>query len=420
MSLTAIIGVIVCLRYNIAIPLPESQEAALRIAYISLISTIFVTVLCTIIIIKYAQIIGSALNLKEHTQVLYFLPLSTFFLGVFSTLELWSVRKNKFGNIGKARLHQVISSLATQLASFPLGPMGLVFGQLANQSVGCLRLKKQITDDGLTFPIPSQDLLNTAKRYKYFPLLSTWAALLNRTSAQLPTILFAVFFGPVTAGLYALSMRVINAPSGMLSNALGSVFISSASDALSSGNLSTLTTQTHKSLCTLLMPFFIFLSVVSPDMFELFFGEEWRESGQYAQWLAIVVYFSVTVAPLMVLFSVLEKQLHELYFQLGFFLSRCGALYIGWLQDSPYLAVKLYCIVSVFFQMLFLLWVSFNVALTKQSLFKPILSTLCISLLYSAPAIIGTFFFEGVEKISCIALSLMALTHRTFTNYGKI
>lgn len=417
MSLTAIISVVICCRYNVVIPLPSSSDVALKVVYLALICTIVISCFVLTAVWLLADQLALRLGLDAYVSVLYLVPLSSLLLGVFSVLEFWSVRTKRFRQVGAARVHQVGSSLIAQMLTFSAGPIGLVFGQLVSQIVGCWRLYRPIVEDGFSIRRRPHGLIQTASRYRRFPLLSTWSALFNRVSAQLPTLMFAVMFGPAVAGFYALSMRVINGPSVALSNALGSVFISSAAGALKSRTLSNLTVKTHEKICSMVMPAFLFLSVICPDLFVIVFGEQWFDSGLYAQWIVLVVYFSVSVTPLMVLFSVLEKQQTELLYQVGLFLMRCVALYCGWHFGSAYYGVVFFCVVGVVFNLLFLGWVSGVIGANRRSFGLPIARSLLISVLISLPAIYGVSSSDGMSKFYLVFVSAVLLLLYSLKSY---
>ena len=71
-------------------------------------------------------------------------------------------------------------------------------------------------------------LIESAARYRRFPMLLTWSGLLNVGGLQLPSILFAAGFGAAAAGLYALSYKVLVLPTMLVAQAVGQVFLSRA------------------------------------------------------------------------------------------------------------------------------------------------------------------------------------------------
>ena len=54
------------------------------------------------------------------------------------------------------------------------------------------------------------------KRYKKFPLVEIWSAILNTLSVQLAPLLLVYYFTPEIVGLYAQGMRLIQLPMASL------------------------------------------------------------------------------------------------------------------------------------------------------------------------------------------------------------
>jgi O-antigen/teichoic acid export membrane protein len=68
------------------------------------------------------------------------------------------------------------------------------------------------------------------KRFRKFPLIDIWGALLNNISWQLPVLLLAVFFSQTLVGFYALAFRLIHLPMSLIGASLGKVFFQRASE----------------------------------------------------------------------------------------------------------------------------------------------------------------------------------------------
>ena len=81
-SITGIIGTIVCLRYQLAIMLPESTVEAINILGVSLISIILVTFIVTLIIFIGNEAIIDLLQAPQFKEYLWFIPLAIFFQGL--------------------------------------------------------------------------------------------------------------------------------------------------------------------------------------------------------------------------------------------------------------------------------------------------------------------------------------------------
>jgi O-antigen/teichoic acid export membrane protein len=181
--------------------------------------------------------------------------------------------------------------------------------------------------------------------------------LFNIIGRQLPALLFAILFGPAIAGMYALSHRVLSLPSRLVGQAIGDVFLSSASASLRRDNLGLLVAKVHERLAHIAMAPTLVLVLAGPELFALVFGSNWELAGKFAQWLAPFLYMTFVTSPLTRVFSVLEKQVHEVAFQGALLVIRFSGLLIGAWIGEPLIAVALFAIGSAFCYMLFLWWI---------------------------------------------------------------
>lgn len=389
MSLTAILSTVVAMRYEQAIALPEDEREAMRVAAVSQSFVLLTSLVTLLVVIFWRHGIAERFGLPELGKLLWALPVSMLFLGSFSVAYYWCVRIQAYGVVGNARIRQVIASLVAQLSLFSFGPAGLIAGQVANQTSGTWLLFKRLPSWSRFRTLTRAELFETVSRYRRFPLISTWAILLNRVSSQLPPLLFAVLFGAGPAGLYALAMRVLNAPSGIVSKALTSVFLSTAAEAYREGRLGTLTAGTYRRLTLISLPSMMLIAVIAEPLFAIVFGSQWQMAGAFAAWLTIQVFFSIVVAPLTTLYYVLERQTQELWFQGSIFIVRLVALLIGSHYGDAVLAVALFSTFSAVVYSGFLAWAFISSGAGLASLCVTTLQGLLAGAVICVPALVG-------------------------------
>ena len=179
-SITLVLGVVLSLKYEVAIALPESDKEALVLVKLCLCIVVLMAVIFTCITLIYKDSVAALFKTPELANHLLFLPISVLLLGSFDVFKSWCIRKREFVSVGKARVSQVVSSVLVQLAGAPLGSISLILGQLANQGAGSIRLGKITLGQSKFENYPLSDLWRLLVRYKKFPLVTTWALLLNR------------------------------------------------------------------------------------------------------------------------------------------------------------------------------------------------------------------------------------------------
>jgi len=395
MSITTILGVVLALRYELAISLPDAHRDATAVLMLSLGFVGLNTLIGLVAVLFFRDAIAGLFNSPSLAPLLLLLPASILLLGAFTVFRFWCIRTGAFGPVGRARLWQVLASLAVQLLGAPLGAVALIAGQVANQGAGTVTLGRIARRDGALAPVTRADLRRVLVRYRHFPLISSWAALLNRISAQMPTMLFAVYFGPVPAGLYALAARVLNTPAAVVSGAVASAFLSSASEKARAGTLAGLVRKAHETLCALSMPSLVLIAIVSPDVFSVAFGVEWTAAGDLARWLALLVYFSMVASPLTMLFPVLERQMEDLVFQLVVFALRTGAIVNGARTGDMQSTLAAYVLASSVCYIGFLGWVGIRTGIGIGTMARSTLAVAARSAAMCLPAAIGVLWLDG-------------------------
>jgi O-antigen/teichoic acid export membrane protein len=263
-SIAGIIGVVACLRYQLAIMLPKTDEEAANLLGVSLFFVLIITGISVLIIFFTGDVIAGMLNSQELKKFLWLVPVSVFVSGIFLALNYWNSRTKQFGRFSIAT---VISSVVAQTTKLGAGFAGFVSGgtligtSILGQIVSTFVLGGQIwRDDHHLFKasIRWKKMIAGLKRHKKFPIYSTWSALLNTASQQLPALLLAFYFSPKIVGFYALGQAVLSMPMGLVGGAVAQVFFQKASEAHNhTGNLSKVVEEVFKRLVSLgIMDFF--------------------------------------------------------------------------------------------------------------------------------------------------------------------
>lgn len=347
-SITGILGVIVCLRYELSIMLPETDEEASNLLAVSLAAVFLVSLLTIPIVWLGGDTFLGLLKAPELGPYLWLVPPTIFVAGIFLALNYWNSRTKRFGRLSIARVSSSSIATATQLsAGFAgLASAGSLIGaSLVGSTVATLVLGGQIwRDDRSIFrrSINWAGMLQGVKRHRKFPLFSTWTALLNNTSWQLPSFLLSAFFSSTVVGYYALGTRVLRLPMSLIGSALGQVFFQRASVAIIEGDLDILVERTFRWLVQIGLFPMLLLTIIGKDLFVFVFGAPWAEAGVYTQILSIWMFLWFISSPLTTLFSVLEKQEFGLKVNVVKIILRFTALMVGGLLGNARLAIMLF------------------------------------------------------------------------------
>lgn len=332
-SLVAIVFPVSTLRLNSAILLPRDEETANQLLLLSV---------AAVLAWSFVALPGAALLLARMELVdeparslLWFLAVGVLAHGLVHCFELWMLRHKQYGlmawgAIGESvsdRLFVIVAGVAFQAQAAWLA-VGRVVGSAVHLLV-FLRARRDLRLDLQHWPSRDQ-IAATLRRYREFPLYSTWAYLFANGGRELPTLIFAAMFSTAVAGMYALGVRVLGFPMLLIGDAVARVFLRYAVDlAADSARLSESTCLLVRSAFYLIFPPMLVLGVLGPQLFRLVFGPEWIEAGVMAQVLALSFLATFLYRVLGVFFDIHEQQRMRLVVDAAQLVARTGTMIAG-------------------------------------------------------------------------------------------
>lgn len=335
----AIVGVIAsigCLRYELAIVLPKRDDDAASVLGLCVVLAAAVT----LILVLGAAFGGQAILLAVKATALipyrWIIPFSVFVGCMTLLLTYWNQRHKQFRRLASVRIAGSVIAVAVTLTIGFLGwrsATGLVIARLSGAVIApaiLLLLLCRYEGGFLRRNVTISGMVRMAKRYKKFPLFSSWTTFVGNATLQAPTLLLAGFFGPVVAGLYALSKRTLSLPVRVLGLSVGQVFYQRVAAAKASGeDMSGIVANVCCKLITIgLLPLLI-IALTAPDVFGLIFGQRWSQAGIYASILTPCLFIEFVFSPLAVLFFVLERQGLDLWTRIITAALVIGSLLVG-------------------------------------------------------------------------------------------
>jgi O-antigen/teichoic acid export membrane protein len=343
-STLTVLLVIASLRYEMAIPLPEDDPTAASLLALTIALLTGTTSIVALLVWLGGDAFVRVFNVPALRPYLWLVPVGLFGAGMYQALSYWAIRRSAFTRIARTKLSQGIGQVVSQLALgvARVGAPGLLIGDVIGRIAGGGGLALLAWRDHPASMVSGASLASAARRYRRFPLLTTWAGLFNMGSLQLPSLMFAASFGAAAAGLYSLSYKMLVLPTMLIAQAVGQVFLSRAAGlAREPERLRRLTERTALVLFACGLPVFATVGLSGPWLFATVMGSQWEQAGRYAQVLAPWFVFWVVSNPLSGLLSVREWQGSALAFAAFEFSLRLASLVIGARRGSPMLAVAL-------------------------------------------------------------------------------
>ncbi len=304
MSVVSGIAVIACGRFELTILLPEKEEDAQKNKSIALLFCISISSITTIV-----MTILFALNIVE--SVYYLLTgVLVFTFGIYQINTNLALRSKNYKLIAKSRvINSVINViLSTSFGLFKCLHVGMILATLVGQTMGNSLFKypffyQKINKSYLL------SLKPTIIKYKHFLQFNTLQALSDMFMINAMYYMLPFFYSSSLMGLYALAIRILQAPISLIGSSLAQVFYQQATQYYNDNKpLNGLIKSTLYKAAIVALPIPIILILFGPSLFSLVFGERWEAAGNLARILSPWIYFDFIRSTISQIPLILNKQ----------------------------------------------------------------------------------------------------------------
>lgn len=331
-SILLVVGILCCLRYHLAIPLPREDRDAVHLVLLCLAVSGAVALAAVLVVALSRDSIARVLSAPRLGSSLWLLPASILAMGAYQTFNLWAIREKCFSRIAGANVSRATSLAGTQLLAHPFGALALITGRLVGDTVAAVSIGSQLLRKyaGRPCSIAARRMRVLAWEHRAFPLVSTWNGLCNSGSRSFPVLLIGYYLGVAEAGIYGFTFQVLATPMTMIGKAVGDVFYSEAVDAHHRGGLGTLMAVIHKKLAGLALPAATFGFLVAPYVFVVVFGRDWQLAGEVARPMIVWRFASFITSPPTRVYPIIDRQGIALFFQIALLLAGVGSVLLGY------------------------------------------------------------------------------------------
>lgn len=337
--------VIICFRYELAIVLPKSESDALNLVRFCLAVCTLLSLIMLPLSIIFSEEISGVLGNPGLGFWLPFLVLTIFVTGVYSTLNYFMTRTQKYKAITKAKVIQSLgqSAASTGFGLYGMTGSGLIISAILGQVLSALTLSYSTMKQILNFDKSDfKNILDLIKRYKEFPFVNLPLAVIDIFSLQIIVVLISNFFSDEITGYYSFALRLLTIPSALIGSSIGQVFYQKLSDTVNSkGNYKSLIIKTWKMLFLSSIVPLIIVIIFAPDIFAFIFGEKWRTAGSISSILCIMYFFMFLTSPLSSIYLIFKQQKLALIFALISFVYRPLSIYAGYIYKDFMLGIIL-------------------------------------------------------------------------------
>ena len=325
----ALIGVVSTLRYHLAIPLAKENEDAYGLVALSLMSTFLIALITFFGVWFYRYDTAKFFSNEAIADYFWILPCGVLALGFYQTLEYWFIRSQNFTKISTSKVARSVGIVVVQISMCFLGPIALLLGRSFGDAAASTLLATGFYKKPTLKQLAHSPIKTVAIEYRAFPFFSIWNGLVSTSARLLPSLIIAGTLGLASAGIFALTTRVLTLPLTMVGKSVGDVFYKKISSVTKDGELGELVTRINKSLATISFPAAAIFYVYAPNIFTVVFGEEWGAAGELAQIMTPFFFFKFVVTPVTWIYPVLNRQGLALFFQASLFCLGIGAVVLG-------------------------------------------------------------------------------------------
>lgn len=314
-----IAAVIVTGRFEMALAV-EADGTPRRFAVTATLSTVMLVSILFSLIVGVLYLTTYQLENTQPVMAGLFVP-AALLAGVTHTWQAWAAAEGNYRGLSWIRISQafvvtVVQILAGLILPTSAGMMlGHVLGTAAGVGIAIYLMPLSLLDMGARTEFWSS-LKTFWRNQRRFPMFALPADAINAASGQLPLLLIASRFGAEASGLFALTIRVLGAPIGLLGAAVLDVFKRRASSSYrDKGHCKDEYVRTFWLLAAGGVILALGVIVVAEHLFVVAFGEPWRQAGVIAIWLMPMFALRFVASPLSYVFYIAGKQQFDLVWQ---------------------------------------------------------------------------------------------------------
>lgn len=335
-AVCAVLGSVATFSWERAVVLPREDADARALVKLGLLTMTVVTLLITLVAYFARRPLAELSGVVILESYWWVIPVSLFAMSLNALVSAWVVRRQDYSGLAVRNASQ---GIAQALWSVGIGmlsatPLGLITSLAVGRTAGLFglgirRRRGGVRSDAATEIAPMSAVL---WRYKRFPLVNTWSSAINSIGLQLPALLLVALYGALEAGLFALTMRVLAAPVGMIVDAVSKHFESTFAQRLRTGQpgLRRMVLVLARNQALLGIVPALVVVITAPWLFVLIFGAQWGGSGVYAQVVVVAYLAQFIVVPVSRGLVLLEHQAQQFAWDVGRAVGAAGAIVVAY------------------------------------------------------------------------------------------
>ena len=399
-GLLSVLSVVACLRFDLAVPMPEDDADAANLLALALGFTLLFSIALGVAVLMAAGPIAARLRQPALQPYLWLIPIGVLCAGAYSALQSWAIRNRTFSAIARTRVSQALAGAGTQIGAGWLGftPVGLLLGQVLSAGAGSLGLAARALrshGDALS-NVTSSRMRAQFRAYDRFPKFSTLEAACNAAGMHLPIIIIAAVAAGPEAGYLMLAMAAMQAPMALIGNAVAQVYLSRAPQEHRGGTLGAFTISVLGGLLKAGLGPFLFAGLVAPQAFSLIFGQEWYRAGVLVCWMTPWFVAQFLAVPVSMALHVTHNQVIALTLQVSGLGLRLASVWVVSLIAVPHVA-EAYALSGFAFYGIYVLTVMNVVGVGPRMLLQQLRMSLATTVLWGLAGLVTAIVLSALR-----------------------
>lgn len=285
-----VIGAIACLGMMTAFMLPKKDDEAKALCKLVTISIIFLSS----IMIFFLWLIQPYYRFFNVNEISYDLALTILWL--YTTFYFVSNICYAYAN--RQKLYKImfwnpiIASIVNIITGIIFGLIeatfvGYSFAHIISFAANIIHLLKYAnpykTNEGTKY-----NFIALLREYKFFPIYQMPANLVSTSKVQIETQMISSLFSSTSLGMYSMAMRILSLPLTLLATPVNRVYYQEANQRYNEGkDIGEFSFNILNANIKIAIIPIVLLIIFGENLFTLFLGEQWGESGNYAAILGI-------------------------------------------------------------------------------------------------------------------------------------
>jgi O-antigen/teichoic acid export membrane protein len=372
LSIGGVLVILSTAEYYYAIVLPKENKDAVSVLGVGLFWLIAVTALVGFSLL-FAEPLSQLFKSPNLASYYWMMPLYVFAMGAWNLLNYWYIRDKNYNSISRYQVSQNILSAG--------GKLGCGWGEIFQGGMiysvvmaPLLALVGSLLVSGKSFWLAIRrmswtDIREQARVYRNFPCYVLPRSFVNMLAGQMPVLLLTPFFGSENVGFLSLAILLGYTPIGTITRAIYQVMYQHTTECVH--HKQPIGSNIRKFLVyasALMIPTFVGLWFVLPELTAWLLGDEWHVSGEYIRWMLPWLYVSLLSCSINYLFDVFMKQKWGLFFEVMLAVMRVVGLCVGVLENNFLLAVICYSLFTALALVVQIVWMLLQVRRYDRSL----------------------------------------------------